>query len=61
MESSHQYFCHTCQTKFSKAASLDEEVPCQNCGDIFVELIENQEQLSQINNIYKTKESRRSS
>lgn len=54
MESSKQFFCHTCKRTFNKVVlSEDDEVTCNTCGEYFVELIEDSAHLQQLTNIYK--------
>ena len=54
MESSKQFFCHTCKRTFNKVVlSEDDEVTCNTCGEYFVELIEDSPHLQQLFNIYK--------
>lgn len=47
MESSKQFFCHTCKRPFNKVVqSEDDEVTCTTCGEYFVEMIEDPQQLT---------------
>ena len=40
MESSKQFFCHTCKRNFTIIVFDDEDVKCSSCKEVFVELIE---------------------
>eukprot|EP00347_Sterkiella_histriomuscorum_P007440 403348913 len=58
MESSRQYFCHTCKKEFLKilnstTSADDDESPCPTCGEYFLELIEDQQQLQSLKDLYK--------
>jgi hypothetical protein len=46
MESKSEYFCHTCKNLCTKVSiNADEEVTCTECGEFFVELIEDKNHL----------------
>lgn len=47
MESSKHYFCHTCKLELNLVLlhNQEEEPTCSKCGEFFIEVIENQEQL----------------
>ncbi len=49
MESSAQFFCHTCKRAFNKIIhNEDEDVTCNTCGEYFVEMIEDPAHLQQL-------------
>jgi len=55
MESKSEYFCHTCKKLCIKVSiNGDEEVTCTECGEFFVELIEDKNHLLSLQDIYKS-------
>lgn len=53
METSKEFFCHTCKKTFQKVImSEDEDIACALCADIFVEEIEDANHLVQLKNLY---------